>query len=111
MILRKRKKSKIKLENTVFSDKAHNMNLLDYKMASLIFYSQNKEELHEIVQTHINTLSYNAAWDFKITEDTEGLEYKVILSFKYNGTILACNAIGKLHFGYSYRREAKWRNN
>ena len=29
---------------------------MHYKNAYLIFYSQNEEELHEIVQTHINTL-------------------------------------------------------
>lgn len=82
-----------------------------YKNAYLIFYSQNEEELHEIVQTHINTLSYNLAWDFKIVKEQEGLEYKTTVLFKYDGSICALKAIGKLHFGYvgwKYRRESKW---
>ena len=42
---------------------------MHYKNAYLIFYSQNEEELHEIVQTHINTLSYNLAWDFNLIKE------------------------------------------
>ena len=55
---------------------------MDYKNAYLIFYSQNEEELHEIVQTHINTLSYNMAWDFKVIKEQKGIEYKTTVSFK-----------------------------
>ncbi len=89
-------------------DKAHSMNLRNYKTASLMIFSQNKEELFEIVQTYINTLSYNAAWDFETFDDRVGTEYRTTLTFKYNGSIAACNALGKLKFGYAYRREEKW---
>lgn len=91
------------------SDRAHHMDLSAYETARFTFYSQNQEELHEIVQTYINTLCYNAAWDFNVTEETDGDGYKTILTFKYNGTILALNAVQKLHFGYSYRKEFVWR--
>ena len=94
---------------TEISDKAHHMDLSAYETACLTFYSHSREELHEIVQTHINTLSYNAAWDFNIREEMEETEYKTVLTFKYNGTILAANSIGKLHFGYSYHRKCDWR--
>ena len=90
------------------AEKAHSMNPQDYKIACLTFYSHNKEELHEIVQACINTLSYNASWDFEIFEEFEELEYKTVLIFKYNGTICGLNAIQKLNFGYYYRLESKW---
>lgn len=61
------------------------------------------------MQTYINTLCYNAAWDFHVTEGLEGGEYRTVLTFKYNGTILAFNAVQKLHFGYAYRKEFTWR--
>ncbi|MDE5894249.1 MAG: hypothetical protein K2H45_15145 [Acetatifactor sp.] len=91
------------------SDRAHRMDLSAYETARFTFYSQNQEELHEIVQTYINTLCYNAAWDFDVTEGMEEREYKTVLTFKYNGTILALNAVQKLHFGYAYRKEFDWR--
>ena len=91
------------------SDRAHHMDPSAYETARFTFYSQNQEELHEIVQTYINTLCYNAAWDFDITEGMEGREYKTVLTFKYNGTILALNAVQKLHFGYAYRKEFVFR--
>ena len=82
---------------------------MHYKNAYLIFYSQNEEELHEIVQTHINTLSYN--WFFIFLKEHYGLDYNTTVSFKYDGSICALKAIEKLHFGYvgwKYRRESKW---
>ena len=90
------------------ADKRHSMNLHEYETACLTVYSQNKEELHEIIQTYINTLSYNSAWDFKIFDSIEDSEYKTIIKFKYNGTICALNALQKLHFGYQYRQESEW---
>ena len=91
------------------AEKAHSMNLQEYKTARLTVYSQSREELHEIILTYINTLSYNAAWDFHTFDSIEGSEYKTVLTFKYNGTILVLNALQKLHFGYVYRQELKWR--
>lgn len=90
------------------SDKAHHMDLSAYETARFTFYSRNQEELHEIVQTYINTLCYNTAWDFNVTEGMDEDGYKTVLTFKYNGTILALNAVQKLHFGYSYRKEFIW---
>ena len=85
-------------------DKAHEKNPSDYKIARIIIYAPDKSNLHEITLTYIKTLNYNGAWDFKIEHIDN--EYKNIVTFKYNGTITALDAISDLNFHCEH--SVKW---
>lgn len=85
-------------------DKAHVKNPNDYKYARIIIYAHDESDLHEITLTYIKTLNYNGAWDFEIEHIDN--DCKNIVTFKYNGTITALNAIQKLHFHCEY--SVKW---
>jgi len=85
-------------------DKAHEKNPNDYKYARIIIYAPDESNLHEITLTYIKTLNYNGAWDFEIEHIDN--EYKNVVTFKYNGTITALDAVSELNFHCEY--SVKW---
>lgn len=87
-----------------FWDKAHIKNPNDYEMARVIIYAPYKSDLHEITLTCIKILNNNGAWDFEI-EHIEN-DYTNIVTFKYNGTITALDAVSKL--GFRCNHSIKW---
>ncbi|MGN0598434.1 MAG: hypothetical protein ACI4JK_00955 [Oscillospiraceae bacterium] len=87
-------------------DKAHAKNPNDYESARIIIYAPDESNLHEITLTCIKTLNYNGAWDFAVEHiDKENLN---IITFKYNGTITAADAISKLNFHCKYTIKSEW---
>ncbi len=81
-----------------YGEKAHAMNQDKYMNAKLILKSQSEDILHEAVLTYINTLSYNACWDFEHEEMYVNNLYFSEISFKWNGCIGAVDACSKLRF-------------
>ena len=77
-------------------DKAHVKNPDDYKSARIIIYAPDESNLYEITLTCIKTLNYNGAWDFELERIDN--DNKNIITFKYNGTITALDAVSELHF-------------
>ncbi len=84
-------------------DKAHEKNPNIYKSARITIYAPEKSDLHEITLFCIKILYENGAWDFE-TEHID--DFTSIVTFKYNGTITALNAISELHFHCKY--SVKW---
>lgn len=91
------------------NDKKHEMNPEKYRSAEIILKTENKEELHEMILTYINTLSYNGSWDFSFTENAENDCFVGIISFKYNGTMAAYEALSRLWFPYKYDIRSEWK--
>lgn len=77
-------------------DKAHIKNPNDYEIARVIIYAPDESDLHEITLYCIKTLNNNGAWDFEIEHIKN--DYKNIVTFKYNGTITALDAVSELNF-------------
>lgn len=75
-------------------DKAHEKNLNDFKNASVIVFAPDESDLHELTLFCIRVLDHNGAWDFKIEHIDH--EEQNIITFKYNGTITALNAISSI---------------
>lgn len=88
-------KSQQVIEN---SEKAHKMELDKFEIAKIILKSQDEAILHEAILAYINTLSYNACWDFVHNEEFENGLYISKIVFKWNGCIGAVDACSKLHF-------------
>lgn len=87
-------------------DKRYAKDPNNYKYAKLKIFAAEKSDLYEITLTYIKTLNYNGAWDFDIKHiDEENLN---IVTFKYNGTITAADAISKLHFNCEYTIKSEW---
>lgn len=87
-------------------DKRHAKDTHNFKYAILKIYAPEKSNLHEITQTCIKTLDHNGAWDFDIQNIDD--EKTNIVTFKYNGTIAASDAIQKLHFHCEHTIKSEW---
>ncbi|MDE6658354.1 MAG: hypothetical protein K2J88_07225 [Oscillospiraceae bacterium] len=88
-----------------YLEKAHAKNPNDYRCARIKIYAPDESDLHEITLTYMKTLDHNGAWDFEIEHiDKDNMN---IVSFKYNGTITALDAISKLHFHCEH--SVKWK--
>lgn len=85
-------------------DKARAKNPNDYEFARIIIYAPDESDLHEITLTYIKTLNNNGAWDFEIEHIDN--DCRNIVTFKFNGTITALDAISKLHFHCEH--SVKW---
>lgn len=84
------------MDNVELQDKRYVKDPNHFEYAKLKIYAAEKSNLHEITLMYIKTLNYNGAWDFDIEHvENENLN---IVTFKYNGTITAADAISKLHF-------------
>ncbi len=79
-------------------ESAHKMDLDKFEIAKIILKSQDEAILHEAILAYINTLSYNACWDFAHNEEFENGLYISKIVFKWNGCIGAVDACSKLHF-------------
>lgn len=87
-------------------DNRHAKNPNNYKKAKLKIYAAEKNDLHEITLTCIKMLDNHGAWDFDIEHiDDKNLN---IVTFKYNGTITAADAISKLHFNCEHTITSEW---
>ena len=75
-------------------DSAHEKNPNDFKKAKVIVFAPDESDLHELTLFCIRVLDHNGAWDFEI-EHIDNAEQNII-TFKYNGTITALNAITKI---------------
>ena len=79
-----------------YLDKAHAKDPNNYRRARIKIYAPDESNLHEITLTCIKTLDHNGAWDFETEHiDKDSMN---IVTFKYNGTITALDAISKLNF-------------
>ena len=85
-------------------DKRHEKNPNDYRCARIKIYTPEESDLHEMTLTYIKTLDHNGAWDFEIEHVKQ--ENMNIVTFKYNGGIIALDAISKLHFHCEH--SVKW---
>ena len=84
------------MDNAELQDKRYAKDPNHYKHGKLKIFAAEKSDLHEITLMYIKTLNYNGAWDFDIDHiENENLN---IVTFKYNGTITAADAISKLYF-------------
>ena len=77
-------------------DKAHAKNPDNYRNARIFIYAPDESDLHEITLYCIKTLDNNGAWDFDIERIYN--DHKNVVTFKYNGTITALNAVSEVHF-------------
>lgn len=94
------------MNNAELQDKRHAKDPKHFKYAKLRIFAAEKSDLHEITLTYIKTLCNNGAWDFDIKHvDNENLN---IVTFKYNGTITAADAISKLHFKCEHTIKSEW---
>ena len=84
------------MNNAELQEKRHAKDPNHFKYAKLKIFAAEKSDLHEITLTCIKTLNDNGAWDFDIEHDDN--ENQDVITFKYNGTITAADAITKLHF-------------
>ena len=94
------------MNDSELQDKRHAKDPNNYKYAKLIIFAAEKRDLHEITLTYIKTLDNNGAWDFDIKYINE--EKLNIVTFKYNGTITAADAISKIHFNCEYTIKSEW---
>ena len=85
-------------------DKAHAKDPYNYQYARLKIYAPIDSDLHEITMTYIKKLDNNGAWDFEIEYIDN--DSKNIVTFKYNGTITALDAVSKLYFNCEH--SVKW---
>lgn len=90
----------------LIQDKRHAKDPNNFKYAKLKIYAPEKSDLHEITLTCIKTLDHNGAWDFDI-QSIYG-ENTNIITFKYNGTIAAMDAVQKLHFNCEHTVKFEW---
>ena len=75
-------------------DQAHEKNSNNFKNARVIVSAPDESDLHELTLFCIRVLDHNGAWNFEI-EHIDNTEQKII-TFKYNGTINALNAISNI---------------
>ena len=95
------------MNDAELQDKRYAKDTNKFKNAKLKIFAVEKPDLHEITMTYINTLNKNGAWDFDIEHiDEENLN---IVTFKYNGTITAADAISKLHFHCEHTIKSEWK--
>lgn len=73
---------------------AHEKNTNYFGNARVIVFAPDESDLHELTLFCIRVLDHNGAWDFKI-EHIDNAEQNII-TFKYNRTITALNAISKI---------------
>ena len=85
-------------KDIMHGEKAHKMNPDRYKNGRIILKTQDEEILHEAILTYINTLSYNACWDFIHKEELKNGFYISEICFKWNGCIRMIDACAKLKF-------------
>ena len=77
-------------------DKAHEKDPESYRRARVTVFAPDDSDRHEITRHCVKTLDNNGAWDF-VTEYND-CEHKNVITFKYNGTITAADALSELHF-------------
>lgn len=94
------------MNNVELQEKRHARDSNHFKNAKLKIFAAEKSDLHEITLTCIKTLNNNGAWDFDI-EHVDN-ENKNIVTFKYNGTITAADAISKLRFQCAHTIKSEW---
>ena len=82
------------LRTEKFWDASHEKNPDNCRNARVIVYAPNDSNLHELTLFCIRVLDHNGAWDFK-TERIDN-ENQNIITFKYNGTITALDAVSKI---------------
>ena len=75
-------------------NQSHEKNLNDFRNARVIVSAPEESDLRELTLFCIRVLDHNGAWDFEI-EHIDNTEQNII-TFKYNGTITALNAISKI---------------
>ena len=88
-------------------DKAHAKDPNDYRYARLKIYAPIDSDLHEITMTYIKKLDNNGAWDFDIQYIEE--EHLNIVTFKWNGGVIAVDAINELHFPCEHTIQSEWK--
>ena len=86
-------------------DKAHEKDPDNFKNASVTISAPAESDLHELTLFCIRVLDHNGAWDFKI-EHIDNAKQNII-TFKYNGSITALDAVGKIrsHCDHSIKWE------
>ena len=105
--------AKYDMNNIELEDKRYAKDPNHFEYAKLKIFATEESDLHELTLMYIKTLNYNGAWDFDIKHiDNENLN---IVTFKYNGTITALDAISKLHFQCMHKIKhtikSEWRVN
>ena len=88
-------------------DKAHAKDPNNYQYARLKIYAPIDGDLHEITMTYIKKLDNNGAWDFDIQYIEE--EHLNIVTFKWNGGVIAIDAINELHFHCEHTIQSEWK--
>lgn len=85
-------------------EKAHEKNPNHFKYARGIIFAPDESDLHEITLFCIRVLDHNGAWDFEVAHENQ----KNIITFKYNGTITACEAVSKINFHCDHSIKWEW---
>ena len=94
------------MNNAELQEKRYVKDPNHFKYAKLKICAAEKSDLHEITLTCIKTLNDNGAWDFDIEHDDN--ENQDVITFKYNGTITAADAISKLRFQCVHTIKSEW---
>ena len=89
-------------------DQAHEKDPNKFWIAKLIVSAPDESDLHELTLFCIRVLDHNGAWDHKIEHiDNAGQN---IITFKYNGTITALDAISKIRSNCEHSIKWEWIN-
>lgn len=75
-------------------DASHEKDPNNFRNARVIVFAPDDSDLNELTLFCIRVLDHNGAWDFK-TELIDN-ENQNIITFKYNGTITALDAVSKI---------------
>lgn len=87
-----------------WADKAHEKDPAHFQYARLTVTAPDEADLHEITLTCIKKLDSNGAWDFSVQHTAQ----TNVVTFKWNGCIIAPDALGKLHFHCPHSIQTEW---
>lgn len=90
--------NKLVASGSEIMDKKHAKDPNNYRLGKLAISACDEDNLYEMTLVCIKTLNDNGGWDC-VTEWYRD-NYTSIIAFKYNGTITAFDAIGKLKNKY-----------
>lgn len=91
-------------ENAETEDRRHAKDSNNFRYGRLTISAPEESDLHEITLTYIKKLDNNGAWDF----DVKHADGENIVTFKWNGGVIAPGALLELHFHCEHTIKSEW---